>query len=113
MSYHSTCKPPTGQRKWPTKLLDCQSLEIVMAQSSDTYVALSYVWGKQQDNISSIRDCPATIRDAIKVTVKIGYRYLWVDRYCIDQDHSAEKHTEIQQMGRIYNGASLTIIAAA
>ncbi|OTA85652.1 hypothetical protein M434DRAFT_36086 [Hypoxylon sp. CO27-5] len=113
MPRHSICKPPIGQRKWPTKLLDCQTLEIVTAQPSDAYVALSYVWGKQQDNTSSIQDCPATIRDAIEVTIKIGYRYLWVDRYCINQHHSAEKYTEIQQMGRIYNGASLTIVAAA
>lgn len=40
------------------------------------------------------------------------YRYLWVDRYCIDQDDVAEKKEQIAQMDRIYRGAELTIIAA-
>ncbi|KAI1414811.1 HET-domain-containing protein [Hypoxylon sp. FL1857] len=110
---HKACKPCKVRRKWPTKLLDCQSLKIVKAQPSSTYVALSYVWGQPQDNSFSLQDAPATIRDAVEVTLNIGYRYLWVDRYCIDQNHSAERDTEIQQMSRIYNGASLTVIAAA
>ncbi|KAK6954229.1 hypothetical protein Daesc_004195 [Daldinia eschscholtzii] len=84
------------------------------AQPWYNYVALSYVWGqKGHDPSKGLCDLPATIRDATEVTKRLGQRYLWVDRYCIDQSLSDEKQAEIKQMGRIYNGAALTIIAAA
>ncbi|KAI0381975.1 HET-domain-containing protein [Hypomontagnella monticulosa] len=112
-SHH--CRPPAkDKRNWPTRLIDCETLEVVAALPSYPYFALSYVWGQQQQHPSeSLQDPPATIRDAIAVTTRLGYRYLWVDRYCIDQVHSPEKQAEINRMDRIYNGASLTIIAAA
>jgi heterokaryon incompatibility protein (HET) len=50
--------------------------------------------------------------DAITVTLTVGFRYLWVDKYCLSQD-SHKKHHEIQQMGLIYVCSELTIIAAA
>ncbi|KAI1659870.1 HET-domain-containing protein [Daldinia decipiens] len=113
-SHQKRCEPPKHKESWPSKLVDCQTLKIVRVESWYDYVALSYVWGKQKhDTSKGLRDSPATIRDAIEVTNKLGYRYLWVDRYCIDQSQSIEKHAEIQRMGRIYNGASLTIMAAA
>ncbi|KAK8097529.1 heterokaryon incompatibility protein-domain-containing protein [Apiospora sp. TS-2023a] len=56
---------------------------------------------------------PPTIEDAINVTIQLGFSYLWVDRYCIDQTDEAHKTSQIQQMGHIYNQAALTIIAAA
>ncbi|KAK6851482.1 hypothetical protein PG995_011607 [Apiospora arundinis] len=55
---------------------------------------------------------PATIQDAIQVTMQLGFEYLWVDRYCINQT-SIHKTAQIQQMGQIYYQASLTIFAAA
>ncbi|RYP90280.1 hypothetical protein DL770_003576 [Monosporascus sp. CRB-9-2] len=87
------------------------------------FVALSYVWGE-----SSATDCekkdetgrrlvasslPATISDAITVTRALDYQYLWIDKFCIDQDNPEAKHDQIKQMGAIYEQAELTIIAAA
>jgi hypothetical protein len=40
-------------------------------------------------------------------------RYLWVDRYCIDQDDVQTKHVIIQRMDEVYKNASVTIINAA
>ncbi|KAI0854455.1 heterokaryon incompatibility protein-domain-containing protein [Daldinia vernicosa] len=113
-SHRERCEPPKHKQSSPSKLIDCQMMTVVRAEPSYDYVALSYVWGRQEhDSSKGLHDSPATIRDAIKVTTKLGYRYLWIDRYCIDQSQSTEKHVEIQRMGRIYNGASLTIMAAA
>lgn len=55
---------------------------------------------------------PSVISDAMEVAVSLGFSYLWVDRYCIDQK-SAAKHDQISQMDRIYQGAELTIFATA
>jgi hypothetical protein len=57
---------------------------------------------------------PQTIDAAIKVTVRLGLRHLWVDKHCIDQ--SSNQHDLLMQlssMDMVYNGATVTIIAAA
>ncbi|KAK0751444.1 heterokaryon incompatibility, partial [Schizothecium vesticola] len=89
------------------------------------WVALSYVWRLAVDSVpasSLVGRLPTGLRlpdmipglivDAMKVVRGLGYRYLWVDRYCINQDDVAEKQEQIAQMDRIYRGAELTIIAA-
>ncbi|KAJ4857180.1 heterokaryon incompatibility protein (HET) domain-containing protein [Trichoderma breve] len=83
------------------------------------YVALSYVWGQPQkqremgDGKQLPAQLPLLIRDAMVITQAMGFRYLWVDRYCIDQNNSTVKHGQIRQMGAIYSNAEVTIIAAA
>jgi hypothetical protein len=52
-----------------------------------------------------------TIQDAIQVTQSLGHRYLWVDRYCIDQKNGAEKQYQFSRMGDIYAGSQITIFA--
>lgn len=54
---------------------------------------------------------PQTIEDAISVTRSLGYHYLWVDDFCIDQENEAELRRQIEQMDLIYQKASLTIVA--
>ena len=56
-------------------------------------------------------DVPLTIRDAIRVTKSLGFRFLWVDKYCIDQDNEAERRQQCGMMGDIYAGSQLTIFA--
>lgn len=56
---------------------------------------------------------PKTIGDAISVTLELGYRYLWVDEYCINQSDHNHRNDQIMKMDRIYHGADLTIVAAA
>jgi hypothetical protein len=46
------------------------------------------------------------------VAINLDIPFLWVDRYCIDQANSEEKHDLIRNMDRIYEGAEITIIAA-
>ncbi|CAN9083409.1 unnamed protein product [Alternaria alternata] len=60
-----------------------------------------------------LANIPQTVSDAMCVTLKLGMRYLWVDRHCIDQENREEKHDAIRNMDSIYREAFVTIIAAA
>jgi hypothetical protein len=50
------------------------------------------------------------VKDAMELVMKIGFRYLWVDEYCIGQG-PRQREIHISQMDRIYEGAVLTICA--
>lgn len=109
------------------KLIDCVTLQLCYVEPQPHYIALSYVWGQSQsvDNISvhttannsqilpPLDSLPQVIRDTISVTKELGFRYLWVDRYCIDQLNPIILEEQINNMGIIYHGAELTIIAIA
>ncbi|KAF2232039.1 HET-domain-containing protein, partial [Viridothelium virens] len=105
------------------KLINCQTFEVVSAPENASYVALSYVWGtatshygepsKEDDGSPSLDPRIAkTIQDTLVVAKALGYKYLWVDRLCIDQKNAEEKHDQISQMDSIYGGADLTVITA-
>ncbi|KAL1881259.1 hypothetical protein Daus18300_001111 [Diaporthe australafricana] len=99
--------------------LDCVSKKVVPANSRCEYVALSYVWGApgcDEEGFEmdlSRRVLPQTVEDAMNVVRVMGFRYLWVDRYCIDNFEPHKKHHMINNMDTIYGSATLTIIAAA
>ncbi len=57
--------------------------------------------------------CPLVIEHAKEITRKLGYRYLWIDRYCINDQDSASRQHQIAHMDLIYAGAELTLINAA
>lgn len=110
------------------RLIDCGSRSILPAEEDQEYLALSYVWGKEQKppqmsnplngqhtEPSSLLSgsLPRVIEDAISLTLSLGYRYLWVDRYCIPDGDAAEKHSQISKMDMIYAHATATIVAAA
>ena len=102
------------------KLIDCELRQIVPALPSYQYSTLSYVWGKSRsvNNDQYVHNIlpmtlPRTIEDAISVTQVLGLRYLWIDRYCIDQENDVEKQIQVQQMDLIYQNSFVTIVAAA
>jgi hypothetical protein len=101
------------------RVIDCVSREIISAPDDCQYVALSYVWGNQSsswqchvDNILP-NPSPEVIEDAVEVVKQLDLRYLWIDRYCINQEDKDDKHNQICNMDSIYSNAKLTIIAAA
>jgi hypothetical protein len=113
----------------PVLLINVEDGCLVAPQSMLTYIALSYVWGKVQpfqttrENVQILRKpkalyaarirsrIPRTFQDAMRLTRSLGQRYLWVDALCIVQD-AADKQNQLDRMGQIYQGATLTIVAA-
>ncbi|CAO2653433.1 Nn.00g028440.m01.CDS01 [Neocucurbitaria sp. VM-36] len=118
---HGTACNEVSQYVQRMKLLDCYTTEIIQITSPVSYVTLSYVWAKERegavekriDGSLEFKSLSQTIQDSIITTCRLGYRYLWVDKLCIDQTDSIEKHEQVMQMDKIYAGAELTIIAAA
>ncbi|KAL8920990.1 MAG: hypothetical protein Q9172_004254 [Xanthocarpia lactea] len=58
-----------------------------------------------------VEDLPQTFRDAICVTRKLGYRYLWIDSLCIVQDDPKDWDIVSCDMASIYSNCILTIAA--
>ncbi len=127
---HSAC-PRSAASEMPTRVIDvlpdggrASARLLTTKQASDTYLALSYCWGPHQRGITTTHDVDArfetleetelsrTVQDAIFVTRRLGYRYLWVDAICIIQDSRDDKHIELSRMNEIYRLAALTIVAA-
>ena len=117
--HHKICRAKKRSTLPGFRLIDCHTNRVVLGSDNHQYIALSYVWGSHQDeaqasDTSTLPDTlAAVIQDAIEVTRALGLRYIWVDKYCIDQNNAAVKHEQISAMDTIYAGAELTIIAAA
>lgn len=118
--YHSTTR---------IQLIDVADMMIISATTQRRYLALSYVWGGHDSFAATTKSrkslrrktglhqhmnrIPQTIRDAMDVVRKLGERYLWVDRLCIEQDNATQKEAHIEKMDVIYSHALLTLIAHA
>ena len=119
------------------RLIDCQTRTLVSfgAEEETDFVTLSYLWGKPKEHESEKEAqlpasfsvwqsenslpvaLPKVIQDSMTVVLELGYRYLWVDRYCIpqggDSDSIQVRAEMIARMGSIYAGSAFTIIDAA
>ena len=111
-NHRKTCAINSKEYPEMLKVIDCRTRRIIGAPPSCSYVALSYVWGKQTSTTVPSDTIPSVISDAMIVTLELGWQYLWVDRYCIDQNDE-EKHFQINQMDKVYLCAVLTTVAAA
>jgi hypothetical protein len=137
----AVCRENHGRRCKPLRigniphfyLIECSARKIIEHEPSQPgrppeYVALSYVWGKspagqqpphrsrQQETLEDEGTglVEAAIEDAIRVTIQLGYQYLWVDRYCIVQTgDEAIKQEQLRHMHLVYANAEVTLIAAA
>ncbi|CZR69753.1 uncharacterized protein PAC_19653 [Phialocephala subalpina] len=91
------------------------------------YVALSHCWGSYIPVKTTphtlvshligikVETLSKTFQDAIKITRKLGIRYLWIDSLCIIQDEpgQADWRRESGTMGSIYERAFCVIAATA
>jgi hypothetical protein len=120
--HREVCNIVSGDIPVPLMCIDCSTRNIVQLIEGGEYYALSYVWGdKMLTTLSSehrgpFKTLPSStvapvIEDAILAVQSLGGRYLWVDKYCINQEDDHEKHLLIKHMDRIYEGACATIIA--
>jgi len=130
---HERCGKKVNSTPPPTYLIDVDEdpshhVRLIRTnnQMKDRYIALSYVWGVEQQPIELRQhteetmlagvfeeDIPRTILDAIHLTRKLNVRYLWVDSWCIVQDDKSMKAREIARMSNIFGSSFLTIQAAS
>lgn len=111
---HPDCTAVWVDELLTTSMIDVQTMNIVPCPPKCKYLALSYVWGPivPEENALKKGTLPPSITDAMEATRQLGFRYLWVDALCIDQDPSSP--TKMQQLGimdRIYAGAYATLVA--
>jgi hypothetical protein len=98
----------------PKRKLNLILNKSVSNQASAMVVKSTHCAAAAPENKSVSRlpnEIPLTIRDAIQVTKALGYRFLWVDAYCIDQSSETEKQQQCSRMGDIYAGSQVTILA--
>lgn len=116
----------------PTRILDVgegptadpPSIKLIEAPGrKERYIALSHCWGGMQPltttaaSLSAHRsgiafNClPKTFQDAVRITRRLGIRYLWIDSLCIIQDSAEDWQMEASRMALIYRNSWLTVSA--
>lgn len=136
---HTTCREFQSQLKpgvndnWPRRILriDKKAFTVSLVDFDETmrskYVALSYCWGPHTDqHLKTTRDTlpfiqagihasqlPATLRDAVKVTIGLGRSLIWIDSLCIIQDDEDDWNREAGKMSTVYAQSLVTIIASS
>ncbi|KAJ6496393.1 heterokaryon incompatibility protein-domain-containing protein, partial [Mycena sanguinolenta] len=108
-----------------TELVSDNKLSIYEFQDfpSVPYSAISYVWrGNSVDadhpgNAFSVRGTEdgdpvgvEVLHDACQASLMKEVRYLWIDRLCIMQTNSDDKHFQIQEMYRIYRSCAVCLV---
>lgn len=129
ISNHPQCRHDVTTQR-PTRLLHIQSLVPTPTISLvddcgnfENYVCLSHCWGNKQpvslteSNLLSFKTqipwdlLPQLFKDALKLAVRLGFQYMWIDSLCIIQDDVKDWHREAATMSTIYQNAALTIAA--
>ncbi|KAF7560690.1 hypothetical protein G7046_g3455 [Stylonectria norvegica] len=126
---HAVCHLAATKRSPLLRLVDVDKNCIVTAPQDAQYVALSYVWGasgqtcllkgnidalSKEDGLKhSSKPVSQAISEAMIVTQRLGYRYIWVDALCILQDSPRDKIFQLNGMRDVYRDAALTLVAAS
>ncbi|KAM7192081.1 Heterokaryon incompatibility protein (HET) domain containing protein [Naviculisporaceae sp. PSN 640] len=126
---HHQCRPFTDVTL-PTRVLDVRpspgldDVRLVITNGSQgRYITLSHCWGdpkkmpiqltKDTSDMLQIgvpvSSLSRTFQDAVTVTRKLGYQYLWIDSLCILQGCSEDWQKAVFEMPEIYNHAELNI----
>lgn len=112
----------------PTRVIDVTYKNPRVVESrgeSGLYIVLSHCWGKSKTLVTDTSTLPErksgiefqllpkTFQDAIVITRRLGYQYLWIDSLCIVQDSHSDWEREASLMGAYYGQAHLTISATS
>ncbi|KAF5013260.1 hypothetical protein FDECE_735 [Fusarium decemcellulare] len=132
---HRVCDSPVSEFL-PSRLVqvggsDEPSVRVIetlgMDPTQHEYLALSHCWGPPESITAQLNDetyreytkeipltlLPKTFYDAVVVTRKLGYQYLWIDSLCIIQGNIDDWIKEGSQMCSIYENSLLTLAAAS
>ncbi|KAH8586993.1 heterokaryon incompatibility protein-domain-containing protein [Bisporella sp. PMI_857] len=132
---HHECKAPASA-PLPRRVIDVGTINqdpflvIPKPGAMGPYVALSYCWGLSQPVTLTaaklrmglitrlvkfpLQQLPQTLRDAIVICRRLGFKYIWIDALCIIQDspNSEDWMIESSMMNEVYGNATLTIAAS-
>ncbi|KAH8780807.1 heterokaryon incompatibility protein-domain-containing protein [Hyaloscypha finlandica] len=92
------------------------TLQQAKADIYDHYTALSYVWEDPTDTITiSVNGHPLLVTKSLECALRHlrderRTLNVWADGVCINQKDDAEKSKQVQQMGKVYETATHTII---
>lgn len=128
---HENC-PPQAAVPLPTRLIEIPQegqeckLHISASGEKGQYVTLSHCWGPggikfllTTANIEQLQGTihteilPRSFHDAIIITRRLGFRFLWIDAICIMQDSVEDWAHESSHMAEIYRNGILMISAVA
>ena len=131
MTSHQRCQKPlptfTPQRVLQVYVgasLSVYRVHLWVNPAPAPYVALSYCWGGNQlYKTTKARihagqfdldwhKIPKTLQDAVKVTAVLGFKYLWIDAFCIIQDDMDDFAFQMADVPSIYAYAAVTIAAS-
>ena len=128
---HEKCKQ-NRTNLYPSRLLylgkagnDIKLVITAMQRPRSPYLTLSHRWGSEEYtklqsstidellrriNLSMLS---LTFQDAVEVTRRLGFHYLWIDSLCILQgeDDVSDWLRESSEMGKIYSNAVLNLSA--
>lgn len=94
------------------------------ADGNVEYLALSHCWGCEDfftltsathDEMLTGVNCdmlPQNFRDAIDITRRLGFSYIWIDSLCIIQGSSGDWEEHSRDMSNIYSRAVCTIASS-
>ncbi|KAH7082470.1 hypothetical protein FB567DRAFT_500481 [Paraphoma chrysanthemicola] len=127
---HEKCGHDLDTPFTPTRLLELGENETQIlklsqgVQVSAPYVALSHRWGTEvlprttskniDDRLHQLQlsELTSTMQDAISVTRRLGFRYIWIDALCIVQDSEEDWLREATQMSQVFSRAIVTLAVA-
>lgn len=132
---HVQCQQPMLSGSLPVRLIYisddnsqlrlCESEHFKDVVQPLAYTTLTHCWGTRvlpartlttnfQERLKNIpfETLSKTFQDAVVITRRLGFRFLWVDSLCIIQDNVSDWNTELAKMGSIYAGCALNIVAA-
>ncbi|KAH8651520.1 heterokaryon incompatibility protein-domain-containing protein, partial [Tricladium varicosporioides] len=135
---HLTCRD--NSNFIPSRVIDVGPLDgsreprLYLTSEKDRcmpYLTLSYCWGEQTEQNTNLvttnitfnerqisipmDDLPLCCKDAVKITRKLGFRFIWIDAICIIQEQETKEDwiKESGQMAQIYANSILTISAGS
>jgi hypothetical protein len=125
-SSHRICNQHEREKIFPSRVLDVTTLRLVINSEvppGTKFATLSHCWGSSLVSVTTasrfeshrygldINMLPRTFQDAITVTRKLRFRYLWIDALCIVQDNPEDWATEATLMGQYYRDCAVNISA--
>ncbi|OAA67661.1 Heterokaryon incompatibility [Cordyceps fumosorosea ARSEF 2679] len=109
--------------KAPFKLIDVQSHKVVFIADLGTqdyeYVTLSYALGDSElapftEDAELPTTMPTLFQDSLSLTSSLGYRYLWINHYCLpSRENKLERRQQLDFLGEVFARSALTLIVAA